>query len=185
MASRMDDGGRRGSSPWRIVGWGLAAGLLLMPAVAMRFTNEVNWDGADFAVMGILVGSVGLGIEFLVRKSNSLAYRLGAAMALFTAFLTIWVNLAVGMIGDDNAYNLLFLGVIAIGFVGALLARFAPAGMARAMVVAAVAQTAAGAGGLATDVRGGVLSMAFAGLWLLAAALFWKAARDGKRTIAA
>ena len=83
------------------------------------------------------------------------------------------------MIGSEgNAYNLLFYGVLLVALIGAIVARFRPAGMARAMVVAAVAQLAVGAGGLTADLLGGVLSMGFAGLWLLAAALFWRAARE-------
>lgn len=167
-----------GSNVWRIVGWGCAALLLLLPAVAMQFTNEVNWSASGFIVMGVLIGSVGLGIEFLVRKSGCLAYRLGAVTAMLTLFLTIWVNLAVGMIGDDHPYNLVFLGVLAVALIGAIAARFKPAGMARAMVATAAAQGLAGAGGLATDPIGAVLSICFAGPWLLAAVLFRKSARE-------
>ena len=164
-------------NPWRLAGWGVAAALLLAPAVAMRFSAEVDWDETDFIVMGLLIGSVGLGIEFLVRRSPSLAYRLGAAVAMATVFLTIWVNLAVGMIGsEDNPHNLLFAGVILIALVGGVLARFRASGMALAMAAAAFAQTAAGAAGLAADPRGAVFSIAFALPWLLAATLFRTAA---------
>jgi len=179
MAGRVEHSGGRRWTGWRIAGWSVAALLLLLPLVAMQFTDEVNWDGTDFIVMGGLIGGIGLGMELLVRKSDSLAYRLGAAVALAAAFLIVWINLAVGMIGsEDNLLNLLFGGVLAVGLIGAIVARFEPAGMARAMVAAAVAQGVAGAVGLSTDVRGAVLSMAFAGLWLLAAALFRKAARE-------
>jgi hypothetical protein len=167
------DGGRRGI-PWRIFGWGTAALLLLLPLVA-----NAPWTVSDFVVMGVLLGSVGLAFELIVRKSGSLAYRLGAVLAVVAAFLTIWVNGAVGMIGSEgNPYNLLFGGVLFVALIGAIVARFEPAGMARAMAAAAIAQAAVGAFGLSTDVRGGVLSVAFAGLWLLAAALFRKAAEQ-------
>lgn len=166
-------GGRRGI-PWRMFGWGTAALLLLLPLVA-----NAPWTASDFVVAGVLLGSVGLGFELVVRKSGSLAFRFGAALAILAAFLTIWVNGAVGMIGsEDNPYNLLFGGVLAIALIGAIVARFEPANMARAMIAAAIAQAAVGAFGLSTDMRGGVLSVAFAGLWLLAAALLWKAARE-------
>ena len=33
--------------------------------------------------------------------------------------------------------------------------------------------------GLSTDLRGGALSLVFAGLWLLSAGLFWMASRQG------
>lgn len=167
------------SSRWRIAGWSIPALLLLLPLVAMRFTDDVNWTASDFVFAAVLFGSVGLAFEFIVRTSSSLAYRFGPALAVIATFLTIWVNAAVGMIGsEDNPYNLLFLGVPLVALAAAIIARFRPAGMAIAMVATAIAQAAVGAGGLTTDLRGAVLSMAFAGPWLLAAALFGNAARE-------
>ena len=177
MTTEAKNEGRRRWSPWRVTAWGFAAGLLLLPLIAMRYTDEVNWTGSDFVFMGVLLGSVGLAFEFIVRKSGSLAYRFGAALTLIAAFLTIWVNAAVGMIGD-GPYNLLFGGVLLIALIGAIVARFEPAGMARAMVVAAIAQGVLSAVGMSTDARGGILSMTFVVPWLLAAELFRKAARD-------
>ena len=174
MANAAENSGGRSGIPWRIIGWGTAALLLLLPLVA-----NAPWTASDFLFMGVLLGSVGLAFEFIVRKSGSLAYGSGAALALLAAFLTVWVNVAVGMIGsEDNPLNLMFGGVLCVALIGAILARLEPDGMTRAMVVTAIAQGVAGSVGLSTDVRGAVLSMAFAGLWLLAAALFRKAARD-------
>jgi hypothetical protein len=172
------NGGRRGLN-WRVIAWGTAALLLLLPLVAMQFTDEVNWTGSDFIVMGALFGTVGLGFELAIGMSSSWAWRAGAGVAIVAAFLLVWVNLAVGMIGsEDNPFNLLFGGVIAVALAGAAAARFRPEGMARAMAAAAVAQAAIGLAGLATDPRGGMLSMVMAGLWLIAAWLFRKAARE-------
>ena len=162
----------------RIAGWAFVAFLLILPAVAMQFTSEVDWGAGDFIVMGALLGSIGLSTEFLVSRSGSTAYRIGAVIAMATAFLTIWVNLAVGMIGDNNVYNLLFGGVLLVALAGSILADFKPAGMARTMLAAAGAQLLVGAGGLAADPRGAIFSAAFALPWLLAAALFRNAARE-------
>ena len=162
----------------RIAGWSFAAVLILLPAIAMQFTSEVDWDSRDFIIMGTVIGMIGLGTEFLVRQSGSTAYRIGAVIAMATAFLTIWVNLAVGMIGDNNAYNLVFGGVLAIALVGAILADFKPAGMARTMFATAAAQALAGGFGLTTDPLGAVLSMVFAFPWVLSAGLFRRAAHD-------
>jgi hypothetical protein len=161
-------------NPWRIAGWGLALLLLALPAVA-----NAPWTASDFVVMGVVFAVIGLGVEFLVRKSGNLFYRAGAVAALLATFLTIWVNLAVGMIGDlSNPLKLMFAGVLALAWGGAAVARFQAAGMAWAMVVAAVAQAAAGAIGMSADSIGGSLSMTFAVPWLFAAALFHKAARE-------
>ncbi|WP_294012600.1 hypothetical protein [Sphingomonas sp.] len=179
MAHRAEHEGGRGWSAWRIAGWSIPVLLLMLPAVAMQFTSEVNWTASDFVFAAVLFGSVGLAFELIVRKSDSLAYRFGAGLAVVAAFLTVWVNAAVGMIGsEDNPYNFVFGGVLFIALIGALLARFEPAGMARAMAVTAVAQVVAGAIGLTADPRSAVFSMGFGGLWLLSAALFWNAARE-------
>ena len=39
---------------WRLAAWSVAALLLLLPLVAMQFTDEVNWSLADFVVFGAL-----------------------------------------------------------------------------------------------------------------------------------
>ncbi|MDQ3144473.1 MAG: hypothetical protein M3Q57_06290 [Pseudomonadota bacterium] len=170
--------GRRGI-PWRIVGWSIPALLLLLPLIAMQFTKEVHWTAADFLFAAILFGSVGGAFELIVRKSGSRAYRAGAALGVIAAFLTVWVNAAVGMIGsEDNPYNLLFGGVLLVALIGAVLARLEPPGMARAMAATAAAQALVGAFGLAADPRGAIFSIVLAGPWLIAAALFHNAARE-------
>jgi len=170
----------------RIAGWSFAAILLLLPAVAMQFTSEVDWDARDFIIMGAVIGMIGLGTEFLVRRSSGTAYRIGAVVAMATAFLTIWVNLAVGMIGDENPYNLLFFAVILVALAGSILANFQPAGMARTMFAAAAVQALLAALGFTTDPRGAIFSMTFALPWILAAGLFRRVDRDqGTSTVSA
>jgi hypothetical protein len=174
MAAKTENGGGPGGIPWRMIGWGGAALLLLLPWVA-----NAPWTLSDFVVMGLLFGLVGGGLELAVRTSSNLSCRLGAAVAILAAFLTLWVNGAVGMIGSEgNPYNLVFLGVPALALAGAVFARFRPEGMSRAMIAAAIAQAAAGAAGLPSDMLGGIFSAGFALFWLLAAALFRNAARE-------
>ena len=100
-------------------------------------------------------------------------YRLGLAAALLVALLTVLANGAVGLIGDeDNRYNLLFLAVLPLAMIGAILARFRPAGLALAMLVAGIAYAAVALGGLAADPRGALFSLVFASLWFVSAASF-------------
>ena len=68
-----------------------------------------------------------------------MAYRMGVGVACATGFVLLWINAAAGIIGD-GPINLLYLGVLAVGFLGALLARFQPGGMALAFFATAVAQ---------------------------------------------
>ena len=178
MADRTETGAQARQVSWRALGWGAAALLLLLPFVAMQFTPEVVWNAEDFIFAGVLIGAVGIMYELALRKSPDRGYRAAVTVALAAAFLTIWANGAVGMIGStDNPYNLLFGGVILIAFAGAVIARFRSPELSRVMVAAAIATLCVSVGGAFSDLRGGVISMVFSPLWLLAALLFRNAAR--------
>jgi hypothetical protein len=178
MADMAQHGAGRRISPWRIVGWGFAAFIILLPLVAMQFTDEVNWNGADFIFAGILLGGTGLLFELAARKSPNNAYRAGAAAAIANAFLLVWITGAVGVIGDEgDPANLFLLGLIPLAMAGAAVARFRPAVMAVVMAACAAATVLIGGYGLTVDFKGGVLTWGFAGVWLLAAGLFRVAAR--------
>lgn len=170
--------GHRGVGRWRIFFWGAAAALVALPAVAMRFTTEVNWTASDFVFAAVLIGGVGLLLELAMRRSGSLAYRAGAVFAVLAGFATIWVNAAVGMIGsEDNGFNLVFLGVVVFALAGAVAVRARATGMAVVTALAAAAQLGAALVGTQSDLRGGILSAVFAAPWLLSAALFAVAKR--------
>lgn len=161
--------------------WGGAAALLALPAIAMRFhVAGVDWSAMDFAVFGaMLVVACGL-YELATRANGDLRYRAAAGIAVATGFLTVWANLAVGMIGSEgNAFNLLFAGVLAVAVVGALLAKLRALGMARAMLAAGIAQALVVAAAFAVggDPRGAVASAVFVAPWWLSATLFHASAR--------
>jgi hypothetical protein len=73
--------------------------LLLIPLIAMQFTNDVKWTVLDFIVAGVLLFSTGLMCEFVIRKVKKVKYRIIICMALLTALLFIWLELAVGIFG--------------------------------------------------------------------------------------
>ncbi len=173
--------------PWRPILWSIPVALLLLPAVAMRFTDEVDWNAFDFIFATVMFGSVGLVVELTVRSSRSIAFRAAVALALAAAFLIIWINGAVGIIGDeDNPANLMFGAVLAVALLGSIAALFRAPGMAIAMFAAAVAQLAVGVialvGGMAEgpaapyDVIGSTGFLG--GMWLVSGLLFRKAARE-------
>ena len=47
----------------RLLGWGAVALILLAPAVAMGFTDQVNWTTSDFVLAGVLLIGGGALIE--------------------------------------------------------------------------------------------------------------------------
>ena len=167
--------------PWRALGWTAAGAVLLVPWIAMQFTEEVAWDLADFGVAALLLGGTGLGIEAVARRVSGNAYRAGAALALCGGLVLVWVNLAVGIVGsENNPTNLVYGVVIAVGALGAVLGRFRAAGMAKAMVATAAAQAAVGAVHAALDPFALIIAGGFVALWLGCAALFHVASRAGR-----
>jgi hypothetical protein len=115
--------------------------ILMIPLVAMRFTDEVSWDLFDFAIMGAVLIGVGISYEFIATRSKKFVYRMALGTGLVGAFLLFWVNGAVGIIGNEGQdANLLYGVVIVVGSVGALIARFKPKGMSNALIAAAVVQ---------------------------------------------
>lgn len=180
MAGDTADGGGWRGSRWRRATWGAAAALLLLPWVAMRITDDMDWDAADFAIFGaMLVGACGA-YELAARATGSRAYRAAVGVALAGAFVLVWMNLAVGLIGsEDNPANLMHGGVLAIGIIGAVVARFQPQGLARALVAMALAQALVAVIALVAGLGSAlILTGIFVALWLASAWLFRTAARE-------
>jgi hypothetical protein len=184
MAAKVENGnGWR--TPLRIAAW-TGAVLLAVPVIGVQVSDEWAWTAFDFIFAGVMVfGTTGL-FDLAARKAPSFTYLAAAAAALGAAFLLIWVTGAVGIIGDEGGPNALYAIVLAVGALGAPLARFKPSGMARAMLAAGLVQASIGAVALALgwgaeslsypwDILGA--SAFFTALWLVSAALFHNAAR--------
>lgn len=139
MAENSKSGG--GRHHWRIAVWAAIALILLLPLLAMQFTDQVVWDVADFVFAGVLLFGVGLTYELVTRMTAHIAYRAAIGVALAAAFMLVWLSLGVGIIGKDgDPANLMYFGVLAVGITGAFIARFQPRGMARALLATALAQ---------------------------------------------
>jgi len=137
-AGNTNGGGRHGG--WRKAVWGTAAFLWLLLLVAMPFTTEVNL--VEIVAYGvILLAAAGTYELALALRTRNSAYRIAVGVALAAAFLLGWVNGAVGIIGNEGQpANLMYSGLIAVGLIGALVARFQPRGLSRVLIVVAVAQ---------------------------------------------
>jgi hypothetical protein len=82
-----------------------------------------------------------IGDPFMPTNISSTAYRSAIGVALTAAFVLVWLSLGVGIIGKDgDPANLMYFGVLAVGIIGAIVARFQPHGMARALIATALAQ---------------------------------------------
>ena len=118
--------------------------------------------------------------------SNNTTYRFAVGVALAAGFMLVWLSLGVGIIGrDGDPANVMYFGVLAVGVVGALAARFRPRGLALALFATALAQTLVGViaifGGLGRPYSGPLellgLNGFFAALFVGSAWLFRRAAR--------
>jgi hypothetical protein len=191
MPGKSENGGGRRGRRWRIAALAaIVALILLIPLVAMQFSDEWNWDLFDFVFAGTLLFGAGLAYELVAKRGGTAAYRAAVALAVATALVLVWVNAAVGIIGDDESFNLMYFGVLAIGIGGALIARLKPQGMALALFAMAIAQMLVPLIVLAIpNLRGAlweppglvgifVLNAFFALLWIGSAWLFRKAVRN-------
>lgn len=77
--------------------------LLLIPLIAMQFTNEVNWTLFDFVAAGVLLLGTGLLCELVIRKVTNIKYRIAICAVLLAALLLVWLELAVGIFGTPFA----------------------------------------------------------------------------------
>ncbi|MCH7760846.1 hypothetical protein IIA15_05510 [candidate division TA06 bacterium] len=165
--------------------------ILLLPLLAMQFTDEVVWDLADFAVAGALLFGAGLTYELVARKAGNIAYRAAVGVAVAAALILVWMNLAVGLIGsEDNPANLMYVGVLAVGIIGAIIARLQPHGMARALFAMALAQALVAVialiagmdqypGSSVSEIVN--LNVFFVALWVGSALLFRRASTTGSK----
>jgi len=188
MAGSSEDSSGQRRHVWRLAPWIVAALLLALPLAAMRFTDEVNWDETDFIVFGaMLFGACGI-YELAARITGNIAYRAAVGVAVVSAFILIWMNLAVGIIGsEDNPANLMYGGVLAVAALGGAIVRFQPRRMAQVLVATALAQALVGIIALSAGLGSTganwprvivVLTGFFCTLWLLSAWLFRRAARE-------
>ncbi len=83
----------------RLSYFSLGAGIiLLIPLVAMQFTDSVSWDLIDFAVAGTILIVAGLVIDFCLRKIQKTTHRIIVCLIIVLAVVLIWAELAVGIL---------------------------------------------------------------------------------------
>lgn len=97
MANNLDAFGTRRDQSWRLARWSVIAAILLLPLIAMQFTDQVQWTAFDFLAMGVLLGGAGLLFELVAWKVRKPAHRLLLAAGIVGVVLVIWVEAAVGI----------------------------------------------------------------------------------------
>ncbi|WP_421897894.1 hypothetical protein [Marinoscillum sp.] len=77
--------------------------LLLIPLIAMQYTDEVNWSAFDFLIAAILLLGTGFTFDLILRKVKSTPSRIAFSIALLVILLLVWMELAVGIFGTPLA----------------------------------------------------------------------------------
>jgi hypothetical protein len=75
----------------------VTAAILLIPLVAMQFTNEVVWTLSDFVAAGILLGVTGTLYVALWINVSSTLHRVIFGGLIGLIFFLVWAELAVGI----------------------------------------------------------------------------------------
>jgi hypothetical protein len=99
--------------PTARVGLGVAA-ILLIPLIAMRFTDEVVWTFYDFLFVGALLAIIGTAIELAVKRSGNRAVVIG---------LAILGLLAIPVAFEDDAPGLVVIGLVLLACAFAIARR--------------------------------------------------------------
>ncbi len=81
----------------------IATSILAIPLIAMKFSDEVKWSLADFAIMGILLYGTGFIIEYVLRSVTNGYSRLFICSIINIALFLVWAELAVGIFGTPIA----------------------------------------------------------------------------------
>jgi|AACY02.14.fsa_nt_gi hypothetical protein len=79
--------------------------LLLIPLIAMHYSDEVHWTLIDFAIMGVLLLVAGMWTQRVVKRVKSFPRRATYIILVILLFLLVWAELAVGILGSPLAGN--------------------------------------------------------------------------------
>ena len=79
--------------------------LLLIPLIAMHYSDEDHWTLIDFAIMGVLLLVAGMSTQRVVKRVKSFPRRATYIILILLLFLLVWAELAVGIFGSPLAGN--------------------------------------------------------------------------------
>ena len=110
----------------------VALGLLMVPLVASRVVDGWNWPPGAFVFVYVLFFGTGMAYALIARKMGPWSYKAGVGLALAAGFVMGWANM-VHISESENPAYFMYFGVLAVGGVGAWLARLEARGLARAL----------------------------------------------------
>jgi hypothetical protein len=115
-----------------------ALALLMVPLVASQVVEGWNWKPRGFVIVYLLFFAAGMAYAVIARRMGAWSYKAAVGMALVAAFALGWSNM-VQVADSGHPENLVYYGVLAVGMVGALLARLQARGLALTLFAMAAA----------------------------------------------
>ena len=109
-----------------------ALAVLMVPLAASRVVEGWNWNAGGFVFLYVLLFGTGMAYAVIARKMGAWSYKVGVGMALVAGFALGWSNM-VHVADSENPANLVYYSVLAVGGVGAWLARLKARGLARTL----------------------------------------------------
>ena len=79
--------------------------ILIIPVFGKLFTDDFQWALPDFIIGAILLYGTGLMIDFILRKIQKISHRIALCGFILFLLISIWAELAVGLIGTPFAGN--------------------------------------------------------------------------------
>ena len=76
----------------------VTAAILLIPLIAMQFTNEVSWQIGDFILAAILLFSFGYLYVILTKNINSPINKALIGIVILVLLAIVWAVIAVDLI---------------------------------------------------------------------------------------
>lgn len=110
----------------------VALGLLMVPLIASQVVEGWNWPPGAFVFTYLLFFGTGMAYALIARKMKAWSYKIAVGLSLVAGFVLGWATM-VHMSETENPVNLVYFGVLAVGAIGAVLARLEARGMAKAL----------------------------------------------------
>jgi hypothetical protein len=109
-----------------------ALAVLMVPLVASQVVPGWNWPARAFVFVYVLFFATGTAFALIARRMGAWSYKAGVGVALAAGFALGWSNM-VHVADSENPANLAYYSVLAVGSVGAWLARLQARGLAHTL----------------------------------------------------
>jgi hypothetical protein len=116
-----------GKTMLRVAMWAMA--VWMVPVLAAQFVDGWNWGVGGFVRAYLLFFLTGMVIALIARRMSVWSYKAGVGVSLVAAFALGWSTM-VQTADSGHPERLWYLGVLAVGFIGACLGRLKAPGLA-------------------------------------------------------